>query len=358
MTASLVVETVHDPDGNRPELALKGDWLFASLTDGAHTGRGEASHSGDDAACGEAIVRYAGTLPELASIDLDRLREWHDEVDATVGDMVDATAVSALDQAVHDLVARRNEMPVWRLYRNQPARAGVPPYATINRALTSRDEEGYLSVIRRGLDAGWTSFKCAPFEAVRPGAEQVAEAEDGLDRLAAVRRAFPDLDLRVDLHERFAPESFLRILPRLDDLGLTWLEAPCRLGPVYEDIREAARTPIAAGELDFGLEPFAKILDRGWADVILPDVKHVGGIGPLLAVCELAHAAGVEVSPHNPSGPVATAATLQAAAVADGVVSVELAMRSDAPLAQLDGGLLAISDDPGLGLAQGLGAGS
>ena len=50
---------------------------------------------------------------------------------------------------------------------------------------------------------------------------------------------------------------------------------------------------------------------NGWADVIMPDVKHVGGFGPLIDVCNMAADYGVEVSPHNPAGPVATAAALR-----------------------------------------------
>ena len=40
----------------------------------------------------------------------------------------------------------------------------------------------------------------------------------------------------------------------------------------------------------------------------MPDVKHVGGLGPLLQVAAALSSTDVEISPHNPSGLVATLA--------------------------------------------------
>ena len=53
------------------------------------------------------------------------------------------------------------------------------------------------------------------------------------------------------------------------------------------------------------------MLTRAHVDYILPDVKHVGGITGLKKIATLAAARNVMVTPHNPSGPVATAASVQ-----------------------------------------------
>jgi galactonate dehydratase len=70
-----------------------------------------------------------------------------------------------------------------------------------------------------------------------------------------------------------------------------------------------------AGELFFGVEKFKELARNGWADVIMPGVKHVSGFGPLLDVYTMAADYGVEVSPHNPAGPFATAASLHCTAL-------------------------------------------
>src|SRR5262249_14905950 len=56
------------------------------------------------------------------------------------------------------------------------------------------------------------------------------------------------------------------------------------------------------------------LLERQLVGTIQPDVIHVGGIGELKKIAALAETRYVKVAPHNPNGPVATAATLHLAA--------------------------------------------
>jgi galactonate dehydratase len=87
----------------------------------------------------------------------------------------------------------------------------------------------------------------------------------------------------------------------------------------------------------------------------MPDVKHVGGFGPLLDVLNIG-ARGIEISPHNPSGPISTAASLHAAAVhPDAVRSLEYSFdrrqtrRSTGE--RIENGVLLLNDAPGWGVA-------
>ena len=43
----------------------------------------------------------------------------------------------------------------------------------------------------------------------------------------------------------------------------------------------------------------------------MPDVKHCGGLLEMTRIAAMANADGVSVAPHNPSGPMSTAATVQ-----------------------------------------------
>lgn len=107
---------------------------------------------------------------------------------------------------------------------------------------------------------------------------------------------------------------------------INWLEEPFPMGNDFADLRNRTSIPIAAGESLRGGSRFAEIAANGWADVIMPDVKHVGEwVGSLLSVIDASRGA-VMVSPHNPSGPISTAASLHAAALsADVVESPEFA---------------------------------
>ncbi len=87
----------------------------------------------------------------------------------------------------------------------------------------------------------------------------------------------------------------------------------------------------------------------------MPDVKHVGGFGPLLDVLEMG-AGRIEISPHNPSGPISTAASLHAAAVHPTLVrSLEYSFQRQ-PTRRSTGeivedGVLLLGDAPGWGVA-------
>lgn len=352
---TLAAATVPDPDGHHASLRLKGDWLVIAVSDGRHTGLGEASHSNDDAACLRRVqelytAHVAGRGPSL-----ELLAELARGPFATAPDLPTATAISGLDQALHDLVAQRAGVPVWQLLATKPVQESVPCYLSTNRALRRRLPEDFVQITSAALALGVPAVKLTPFEAVKPTGDQLAQAEEGFSRLAAVRDAYPRISLRVDCHERFSPENTATLLPRFARHDLTWLEEPCPPGPALAALRAQAKMPFAIGELFFGETRFRELLEQRRADVIMPDPKHVGGFGPLVQVCRLAEILKGQVSPHNPSGPVATCAALHAAAVSRAVTSIELILTSD-PARQpgrewLADGRLRIPRAPGWGLS-------
>lgn len=299
----------------------------------------------------ELFDRHYRDLP----ISLTNLADKEDEIGARSPDFVAATAHSGLNQALYDLLAKREQVPVWQLFTNRVAAAKVPLYATINRALAERSEQEYLELVGTLSSAGFGTFKCAPFEAV-DGPERAAEkSRPGLAMLAFLRDRFPDLGIRVDFHERFRADDFIAMLAELERLELDWIEEPFALGPDYRRLHDSTALRIAAGELYWGTDVFNEIVDHKWADVIMPDVKHVGGFGPLLTVLSTMQGR-VEVSQHNPSGPISTAASLHAAVLyPETVRSLEYAFdkhgsrRSTGE--QVDEGFLHLSQRPGWGVA-------
>ncbi len=354
--SSLTLEflTIPDPDGWHPSLRLKGDWLIFKISDGVLSGYGEASHSKQDEACRE----IAGGLFEKRirnfDLSLDRLGTLEKELAATEPDFVTATAWSGINQALYDLLAKREQVPVWKLFRDRTSLERLELYTTINRSLRARDHADYVDIVGSTQDQGFRAIKCAPFEKVADKETAVADSDEGLATLAMLREWFPDLKIRVDFHERFSPESFLEIVPELNELGLDWIEEPFEMGDTYHLLKERTPIRLAAGELFWGSERFEEFADNHWVDVIMPDVKHVGGFGSLLNVID-ATAERIEVSPHNPSGPVSTAASLHAAtARPNHVRSLEYAF--DKGLSRrkygehVEDGFLYLSDLPGWGI--------
>ena len=331
MRLTLSFQQIPDPDGHRPSLRLKGDWLIASISDGTHSGYGEASHSGDNKQCTERMKQLFNAHLRSFTPSAKRIRHLEKTAFKHARDFISATAISALNQALYDLLAKQMGIPLWKLFVQEPVRKAVPLYATLNRALQTRSKSEYSALCQNVWNSGFKHIKCAPFESVLPSmpAEiQITASQSGLSILRLIRKKFPGLNVRVDFHNRFHINAFTHILPQLEALRIEWIEEPCQNVNDFSTIRRITNIPLAAGELFFGSKAFVQLMERQLVDIIMPDVKHVGGFGPLLQVCSEAERRGVAVSPHNPSGPVAGFASLHASAVSPSITSIETALLS------------------------------
>ncbi len=260
-----------------------------------------------------------------------------------------------MNQAFYDLLAKREQVPVWRLFRDKPAFDGLPLYTTINRALQTRTTEEYDEVVAELRARGFKTYKCAPFEAVNGPEHAVEKAAAGLAMLTHLREKFPELRVRVDFHERFQPHDFYELVPQLEKLDIDWLEEPFRVGPLYTELKQKTRLRLSGGELYWGRQRFQEITENKWVDVIMPDVKYVGGFGPLLDVLKMGQGR-IEISPHNPSGPISTAASMHAACVHPETVrgleySFDRRLARSATGERIENGVLLLNDAPGWGVA-------
>jgi galactonate dehydratase len=213
---------------------------------------------------------------------------------------------------------------------------------------------------------GFRAIKMAPFDEVVPtlsSAERRRAAEAGLARVAAVREALgPEMRVLVDAHSRYGVEDALEVARELANLGVGWFEDPVP----YEDgpestlaVRRGAPLPIATGEKLIGAAAFEPFLAAGAAEFLLPDVKHIGGIGELLALAEASQGRGVSITPHNPSGPISTLASASALASVTHAAPLEFAWGEvrwrpsvlEPPERISNGALILPSERAGLGAA-------
>ena len=144
----------------------------------------------------------------------------------------------------------------------------------------------------------------------------------------------------------------------LADCGLFWYEEPVPDDQVDDLAALTARVPMttASGESLFGLAGYRPFLTRRVVDVLMPDVKQDGG---LLATKQIAAAATLHqllVAPHNPAGPVATAATAQVISTASNFYILEYAWGEADwrahlldPAEKIEDGYLVLSAEPGIG---------
>jgi galactonate dehydratase len=277
--------------------------------------------------------------------------------------LVPATAFSALEQALWDLTGKALGVPVHALFGGR-VRSAVPVYANINRATTTRTPEGFAATARRAVADGFRAIKAAPWDGFpvsgSPAAQIEKAIEDGIAAVIAMREAVgARVAVMVDCHSFFSVDQAVRVAARLEPETLTWYEEP--VAPENVDatvqIRKRIKQPMAAGELLFGVQGFAPLVRQRAVNVIMPDVKHCGGLLELTHIAAEAASEGLMVAPHNPSGPVSTAASAQVCAALPNVNYLELqygevSWRGEviAPAERFVDGQMMIGDRPGLGI--------
>lgn len=335
-------------------------WLFVRVhTDEGLVGLGEGSQ-GDPAMVRTYLEKRL--RPELIGKDPTRIEPLATQFLARASGRAAATAVSAVEQALWDIWGQSLGQPIWALLGGK-YRDAIPLYANINRATSDRSPKGHAESARKAVADGFRAVKCAPFDEVNywlpDRASNRAGVRLGVERVAAIREAIgPDLALMVDCHGRFDVPSAIQVARELTDVGLTWLEEPVpgtdldAIGRVHEQIPMA----LAGGESLTGRANFWDLVRRQTFDVIMPDVKHSGGILELRKIAALAETARLRVAPHNPSGPISTLASVQVCATIPNFLILEfpwgeVPWRHDLtkPAEEIVDGAIPVSNRPGLG---------
>ncbi len=105
----------------------------------------------------------------------------------------------------------------------------------------------------------------------------------------------------------------LLLAKALEPYGLYWFEEPCWPESVegLAEIQHAVSTPIATGERLVGQQGFRALLEQRACSILQPDVTHCGGLSEARRIAAMAEAYRVAIAPHNPQGPVSTAASLE-----------------------------------------------
>jgi galactonate dehydratase len=338
----------------------RGRWLFVQVeTDAGLTGVGEASQGGDDDAVAETIERRLA--PHLVGKDARDVEPFLQRFAPLGVARVGATAVSGVEQALWDLAGQAVGQPVWRLLGGA-LRPRLWVYANVNRSTVDRSPEGFAASARTAVARGFRAVKLAAFDDVPrlDTPEAFATIRLGIERVLAVRQAVgAEVQVLLDCHCHFTVAWAIRVARELEPARLYWFEDPVPRVDLegLARVRQSIEQPVAAGETFFGRRAFWELFTHGAVDTAMPDVKHCGGILELRRIAALAEPAQVQVAPHNPSGPVAMAATAHAAVTMPNFGILEYAIgevdwreRLVEPAEALVDGYYTPPDAPGLGV--------
>jgi galactonate dehydratase len=305
------------------QVSGKTRWIFVRLTlqDGT-AGCGEASLAGQES----AVLAAAGRLD--ARIRAACTAAPGDFAAAEVpSTLAEAAAVSAVDQALWDLHGKRTARTVADLLGGV-CRQQIDLYANINRRTELRTPEGFAQSARDALAAGHVAIKLAPFDEVTvarcTAGDGPAAMQAGLARIAAVRAAIgPQRRLMVDCHWRFNETAARAMVRACTEFDLYWIECPLpevdsQIDALVRLRKQANEQGIRLAGLEQGIRyaAFQPYCDAGAYDVMMPDVKYIGGLQEMLHAADRFARLGIAFSPHNPTGPVCHAASLQLSAAA------------------------------------------
>ena len=280
------------------------------------------------------------------------------------GSMALATTVSGLRTAVSELRARKRGITLTEELGGVPQES-ILLYANINRHLLTRDRApaSFGRAAEYAVSQGFGIVKCAPFDGVGPPStreEILSVAGVGIERVAAVRAAVgPDVTVLVDCHSRFERHTAPLVAEELAKSNIGWFEEPVEPTEDAEGLAAIAQEVsmiTAGGESGYGREFFGAIVERGALNVVMPDVKHCGGLAEARASGEAAMSAGGDVSLHSPTGPVSLIGGGHATAAMPGAIHLEHAVyeadwRAEVvlPYERVEGGRLWMPEGEGLG---------
>ena len=226
-------------------------------------------------------------------------------------------AISAIDIALWDILGKKLNVPLYKLLGGK-TRDKIRIYTSYRWGNIPRTREAYARRTKELIAQGATAGKYDPFGPY-PGYDRQLSTSilnEVREMLTGIREAGPNFDICVECHGKWNLASAGRIIRMLEPFDPFFIEEP--VPPENTDamamLQHSTNMPIATGE---GLQTqfnFYAILDKQAARILQPDPARTGGITAIKKIAAMADAHYVVIAPHNPNGPVCTAAAVHVAA--------------------------------------------
>lgn len=300
----------------KAQISEKTTWVFVLLkNNNGIEGWGEATLSGRE----EEIYKIKDIIFSLI-LNLEYKIPYDLKGKLPFENIVQSSISSAVMQCLWDIEAQKENKTIGALFEQK--REKIDIYANFNRSTKDRSLEGIKTKSIEVKNDGFDFIKFAPFDEVKPTmntSEMIQNMKFGLDRINVIREIFgSNTKIMIDCHWRFNFDATMELLGECKPFDLYWLECPIPETP--ENISTIKEIRKKANSLDIklaGLE--TKILKDGFLefikgdayDVMMPDVKYAGGPDEMLEIEKTLIRHNVDFSPHNPSGPISHAHTLQ-----------------------------------------------
>lgn len=290
-------------------------YLFVKIiTDTGISGIGEVGVWGFIDAAAECLKKFRGYLVGKDPFQIEHHNQYMYRSMYFRGAIL-MSAISAIDIALWDIKGKALGVPVYELLGGR-TRDKVRSYGAVFQFTPEAMAKGGLELKKQG-------FTCARLMITGDMSQTQTGMEDDIfngkvkkytDMVAACRQAVgEDFDFVLECHRSLTPSEAIAFGNAVEKYHPLFLEDP--IAPdnveVMADVASKISIPIATGERCINIQEMELIMTKKAARYVRPDVCALGGITPAKKVAAMAEANYVGIVPHNPLGPVSTAACLQ-----------------------------------------------
>ncbi len=340
-------------------VGIRNQLLVKVETDQGIFGWGESGLTGRERAVAGAIEHYREFLLGQDAMQIGRIWQELYRSQYFEGGRVLQAAISAIDIALHDIKGKALGVPVYDLLGGKQ-RHVIPTFASTGDSAG----EGAVQRARELMAMGFDAIRFFP---IGQDSRDIFEPRQSIAATArllnrAREELGSDVILGIDYHHRLSVAEAASFCNKLDRGVLDFLEEPIRdeTPEAYESLRTMTDIPFAIGEEFASKWQFVPYIERGIHQFNRIDVCNVGGLTEAMKVAGWSEAHYVDLMPHNPLGPVCTAATIHFAAAVPNFAwletrAPEVALGFDNadffPVQpRLTGAVYPVSDAPGLGV--------
>ena len=298
-------------------VGIRNQLLVKVETDEGIFGWGESGLSGREKAVMGAIEHYREFLIGRDAFAIGALGQEMYRSQYFEGGRVLQAAISAIDIALYDIKGKALGVPVHQLLGGKQ-RNHIPTFASTG----APPGPEMIEQAQMLMSHGWTAMRLSPAHHEHPTRFEPRESiPETAKWCVKAREVLGDaVVLGIDYHHRLSVAEAASFCQKMPSGTLDFLEEPIRdeTPEAYEALRKLTDVPFAIGEEFASKWQFLPYIERDIHQFNRLDVCNVGGLTESMKVAGWSEAHYVDMMPHNPLGPVCTAATVHfCAAVAN-----------------------------------------
>ena len=358
--------------GSRNQLLVKVE------TDNGLEGWGESGLSSRELAVSGIIQHYKNLLVGKNPFEIGKIWQRLYRSQYFEGGRTITAAISAIDLALHDIKGKALNVPVYELLGGKQ-RNQVPTFATTS----APPGQEMIEQAKELIKSGWQAFRLSlsqsggggEFESIyskKIGTKSIDnnifEPRESLNNTAkwiieARKELGSEVVLGVDLHHRFSVAEAASFCNKLPQGTLDFLEEPIRdeTPSAYNALRKMTNIPFAIGEEFASKWQFIPYIENDITQFARIDICNVGGITESMKIAGWCESHYIDMMPHNPLGPICTAASIHYGASVPNFAWLETRESSaenagffDDEIIQsshkMQNAMYVVSDEPGLGI--------